>query len=114
MSNMTTTLKEFSNNGDSITYVQSATHTAAKPRLVLQKRRVPVGNQTVLEDTVTVLSATVDSNGETLPQRVSFSATIRRPIDGQSSDVADMLAVFRDIIAGDEFGNTVDTQEWLL
>lgn len=112
MAAMTTALTEFSDTGNSRTYSQSD-HTALKPRLVLQKRKVPTGNQSVIEDTITVLSATPDADGAILPQRVSFTATIRRPKEGASADVTAMLAIFRDIIAGDEFANTVDTQEYL-
>jgi hypothetical protein len=112
MAVMSTALTEFADNGNSRTYTYTG-HTAAEPRLVLQKRRVPEGNQTVVEDTVSVLSATEDANGDILPQKVLFSATIKRPLSGIAGDVTAALAVFRDIIAGDEFANTVDTQEWL-
>jgi len=113
MAAMATVLTEFADNGNSRTYTQ-ATHTALKPVLVLQKRKVPSGNEVVIEDTVTVLSATEDANGDVLPSRVTFTATIRRPKDGIAADVTAMLAVFRDVIAGDEFANTVNTQEWLV
>lgn len=112
MAAMSTALTEFSDNGNSRTYTYTG-HTAAKPQLVLQKRRVPSGNQKVLEDTVTVLDATEDDDGFVLAQKVSFSVVVRRPIDGQAADVTAALAVFRDIVAGDEFANTVDTQEFL-
>jgi hypothetical protein len=108
---MTTVLTEFSDNGNSRTYTQ-ATHTAAKP-LLLQKRKVPSGNEVVIEDTITVLSATEDADAAIMPSRVTFSCIIRRPLGGDAADVTAMLAVFRDIIAGDEFANTVSTQEWL-
>jgi hypothetical protein len=48
-----------------------------------------------------------------MPSRVTFSATVRRPIGGDAADVTAQLAVFRDIIAGDEFGAMVTTQNWL-
>lgn len=112
MAGMLTALTEFSDNGNSRTYILD-THTALKPQLVLQKRKVPSGNQTVIEDTITVLSATEDAEGAVLPSRVSFSATVRRPLNGDSADVTSMLAIFRDIIAGDEFTNTVNTQGYL-
>lgn len=112
MAAMTTALTEFADNGNSRTYTQAA-HTVLAPKLVLQKRRVPTGNQTIAEDTITVLSSTTDTDGAVIPQRVTFTATIRRPIDGDADDVTAMLAVFRDVIAGDEFGNTVLTQEFL-
>jgi hypothetical protein len=112
MAAMSTALTVFADNGNARTYTTSG-HTAADPRLVLQRRRVPEGNSTVLEDTVTVLSGTEDSDGAVLPQKVLFTATVRRPISGISARVDSALAIFRDIVAGDEFANTVTTQEWL-
>ncbi len=113
MAAMTTALTEFSDNGNSRTYTYTG-HTASEPRLVLQKRRVPAGNQSVVEDTVTVLSSTEDSAAEILPSNVTFSITVRRPKNGIASDVTAALAIIRDIVAGDEFANTVSTQEWLV
>lgn len=113
MAAMTTVLTEFADNGNSRTYTQAA-HTVEQPLLVLQKRKVPSGSAVIAEDTITVLSHTEDADGVTLPQRVTFTATIRRPIGGDAADVTAMLAVFRDIVAGDEFANSVTTQEWLV
>jgi hypothetical protein len=112
MAAMTTALTEFSTMGDSRTFTLNA-HTASKPRLVIQKRKVPQGNQSVGESTVNVVYATEDSNGDSLDSKVSFQVTVRFPINGIAADVAAALATFRDIIAGDEFANTVDTQEFL-
>lgn len=112
MAAMSTALTEFSTIGDSRTWVTS-THTTGKPRIVVQKRRVPQGNQTVAETTVSVIHATVDTAGAVLPQKVSFSATFRQPLDGASADVTAALAIFRDIIAGDEYGTAVTTQKFL-
>lgn len=112
MAAMTTVLTEFADNGNSRTYSQAG-HTALKPQLVVQRRRVPSGSQVVAESTIDVLSATVDSDGATLPSKVVFTATVRYPISGTQADIDAMLAVFRDIVAGDEFANTVNTQEWL-
>lgn len=113
MAAMATVLTEFSDLGNSRTYTQAA-HAAGKPVLVLQKRKVPSGNEVVVEDTITCLAATEDTDGAIMPSRVTFSVTIRRPIGGDAADVTAQLAVFRDIIAGDEFANTVSTQEWLV
>jgi hypothetical protein len=112
MTAMSTALIEFSDNGNSRTYALPS-NTAQKPQLLLQRRKVPSGNQTVVEDTFTVLSATEDSDGAVLPQRVTFTATVRRPMDGDSADVTAMLAIFRDMVASDNFTNSVNTQEWL-
>ena len=113
MAAMTTALTDFdsSRNFQSYTYTGN---TSAAPKFVLQRRRVPSGNQTILEDTIQVTASTEDSAGAILPSKVSFHVTVRRPIQGIPADVTAALAVFRDIIAGDEFANTVDTQEWLV
>ena len=112
MAAMTTALTEFSDNGNSRTYTYTG-HTASEPRLVLQKRRVPSGDQSIVEDTITVLSSTEDAAGDLLNQKVNFTVTVRRPISGIAADVTAALAIFRDVIAGDEFTNTVNTQEYL-
>lgn len=102
MAAMSTTLVEFNNALNSKSWY-SSTHTAQKPRLVLEKRKVPTGNQTVMEDTITVLHSTVDADGAILPQKVTLTATIRRPSDGAAADMTAALAIFRDIVASDEF-----------
>lgn len=112
MASQSTALTEFSTNGDSRTYTTSG-HTALKPKLVIQKRRVPLGNQTVVESTVSVVHATVDAEGLVLSSKVTFSVSVRYPVGGAQADIDAALAIFRDIVAGDEFGNTVNTQEFL-
>lgn len=113
MAAMSTSLTEFADNGNSRTYTYTG-HTAAEPRLVLQRRKLGTGSNTVIEDTFTVLSSTEDANGVLLSSKVSFVATVRRPIDGIAADVTAALAIFRDIVAGDEYTNVVSTQEWLV
>jgi len=112
MAAMATALKEFSDQGNSREYTLSG-HTAIKPSLVLQKRKVAQGNQVVIEDTISVLQATEDAASLPLAERVLFTVIVRRPKTGIAADVTSALATFRDIIAGDEFGNTVNTQEYL-
>jgi len=113
MAAMTTALTEFADNGNSRTYTYTG-HTAVEPRLVIEKRKVATGSTSVIEDTIQVISSTEDSAGELLTSKVLFEARIRRPVNGIAADVTAALAVFRDIIAGDEFTNTVSTQEWLV
>lgn len=112
MAGMTTALTEFADNGNSRTYTYAG-HSASDPKLVIQKRKVASGSTSVIEDTVSVISGTEDSAGEPLTSRVLFEAKLRRPVNGISADVDAALVIFRDVIAGDEFTNTVDTQEWL-
>lgn len=112
MAAMTTVLTEFSQNGNSRTSTTTG-HTALKPKLVIEKRRVPEGNQTMVEYVAKVVHATEDADGAVLSQKVAIEASVRYPLAGLSTDVDAALVIFRDIIAGDEFANSVDTQEWL-
>lgn len=112
MAAMTTVLTEFSNNGNSRTSTLTG-HTTSEPKLVIEKRRVPEGNQTVAEYSFKVIEATTDANGEILTQKVSFEGVIRYPVAGIAAERTSALAFFRDIVAGDEFANSMSTQEWL-
>jgi hypothetical protein len=112
MAAMSTVLTEFSDSSNARTYTCPA-HTAVKPLLVLQRRRVPVGAQVVLEDEITVVSTTEDSDAEILDQPITFSVKVRRSKHGIAADIAAALVIFRDIIAGDEFAATVDGQYYL-
>jgi len=112
MAEMTTVLTEFSNNGNSRTSTYTG-HTALEPKLVIEKRRVPEGNQTMVEYSCKVVCTTDDADGAVLSQKVSLEAVVRYPVLGTSADVTAALAIFRDIIAGDEFGNSISTQEYL-
>lgn len=112
MAAMTTVLTEFSNNGNSRTSTLS-THTVLKPCLVIEKRKVPASNVAVGEYSFKVILATNDADGNVLASKVVFEAIVRQPVNGQAAEVTSALATFRDIIAGDEFGNSVTTQEWL-
>jgi hypothetical protein len=104
MAAMSTALTHFASQGDSITYTFTG-HTAADPRLVLQKRRVPSGNRVMAENELTVVYGTQDSAGANIPQRISFSVRTAFPITGVAADMAAALVVLRDIVASDEFTN---------
>lgn len=112
MAAMTTALTEFSNNGNSRTTTLSA-HTACVPRIVIEKRKIPAnvdGNATY---EFKVVYGTEDAAGENLTSKIAFSGKVNYPLLGKEADITAALAVFRDIIAGDEFANSVSTQEWL-
>lgn len=112
MAAMTTALTEFSQNGNSRTSTTSG-HTTSDPKIVIESRRVPVGNQVVAEYQLRVSHATDNSDGDQLPQKVSMTAKVAFPVTGTTTDRDAVLAIFRDIIAGDEFANSVATSEWL-
>jgi hypothetical protein len=105
------TLTEFSNNGNSKTSTLAA-HTALKPVLAIEGRKVPTGNQTVYEYSLKVVSGTIDADSLPIAERVSFSVVVRMPVNGATADRDAMLVAIRDIVANDEFANSVATQEW--
>lgn len=109
MAGMSTSLSVFSTSENARTYAAPG-HTPSLPHLVTQKRRVPSGNQTVAEDTFTVIYGTSDAADNVLAQKVSFASVVRRPINGDAADVAAALAVFRDIVNSDEFSAMVGGQ----
>jgi len=112
MAAMTTVLTEFSTNGNSRTSTLSG-HTAIKPRLVIEKRKVPEGNQTMVEQSVKIVYATEDADSVVLQNKVSFELVVRYPVLGTSTDVTAASAILADIVSGDEFANSISTQEWL-
>lgn len=112
MAAMTTVLTEFSSNGNSRTSTYSG-HTAIMPKLVIEKRKVPEGNQTMAEYSFKTIEATTDADGAVLPQKVSIETIVRYPILGDADEITSALAVHRDVIAGDEFGNSVSTLNFL-
>lgn len=113
MAAQSTTLTQFSTLGNSRTST-IAGHTSTKPKLVIEKRSVPSQNANGnIEYSFKVLEATEDADGNVLTSKVTFEAIVRYPVLGQSAEIAAGLAVFRDIVAGDEFGNSVLTQMWL-
>lgn len=109
MAAMSTSLTELIDNGNSITYFYTG-HTVNDPKLVLQKRKVPVGATGVAEDSFSVVVQTDDADGNPLSSKPSFEAKHRRPINGDAADSTAALAVFRDIVASDEFGAMVTNQ----
>lgn len=112
MTAMTTVLTEFSTMGNSRTSTITG-HTALAPKLVIEKRRVPEGNQVVAEYSAKVVRSTADAEGLVLSNKVSMEVIVRYPIQGNPDDVAAALVTLRDIVAGDEFGSSVTTQGWL-
>jgi len=111
MAAMTTALTEFATNGDSRTYTYTG-HTVSDPRLVLQKRKVPVGNAVMSENSLRVISGT-DESGTILPQKVSFEVVARYPVNCTYADVTAALAVFRDIVASDEWTSSVSSANFV-
>lgn len=110
MAALATTLTGYTDKGDTRIW-RTAGHTVVKPKLVMQKRRLPVGNQTTSELTISVLQAAVGEDDMVLPSKVLFSATVRIPtgIKAGETTVADSLVIFRDVVQSTEFGDALTT-----
>lgn len=112
MAAMTAVLTEFSNSGNSRTSTL-VSHTAIKPKLVIEKRRVAEAGQVVAEQSIKIVYGTVDADNLPLQQKVTFEVVVRYPITGNETDIASALGTLRDVVASDNFANSVSTQEWL-
>jgi len=112
MANMTTVLKEFADNGNSRTYVTSA-HTVAEPRVVIQKRKIPTNQVAgVSEDSCKVVYGTSDATGP-LAQKISLEVVVRRPLNADATDLSGAIALFREMVASDNFSSVISGQLWL-
>jgi hypothetical protein len=112
---MATNLTVFADSGDSRSYVLDD-HTVALPRLLIQKRRVPVGSQTMAEVSFAIVNGTTDPS-EAVPAtevpNVNFTLTVRYPYFADTADRDDALALLRDMVASDEFAASIASQKWL-
>lgn len=121
MAVMATVLTEFADKENQRTYTVSsnatvganAAHSVSKPRLVIQKRKVPVGNQRVAEVTLALVMATVNSDGTILAEKILMETKVRLPIDGVSTDVDNAETLYRDFVNSDEFSTAIRTQNWV-
>jgi hypothetical protein len=113
MAAMSTALTKYDARSNFIVYTL-ASHTALSPYKVIQRRREPTGNQVVTEQVLSVFKATENSDGVLLPQKVAMDAVVRYPVTGLITDIALVLATFRDIVNGDEFENMIYTLEPLV
>lgn len=112
MASFTTTITEFSDKENARTYMVSG-HTVQAPKWVIQKRVTPSTPEAVAKSQLIVAYGTEDADGNLLPSRVIFEASVRYPANGESADVTAALAIFRDFVASDEFTTLVNTQAYV-
>jgi hypothetical protein len=112
MAGFTTTITEFSDSENRRKYAIDG-HTVQAPRVLIQKRKEPSTSAGIADSELMVVYGTTDADSEPLSAKVVFSASVRFPANGQSSDVTAALAVFRDMVASDEFTNLVNSQEYV-
>lgn len=108
MASQTTVLTEYSRNGDLTTFAMGS-HSLVDARLVTHRRRLPGPNGQVASQEISTLYGTHDPDGNLLDSKVSVTTIVRYPLNGDSADVTAALATHRDIVAGDEFGSSVTT-----
>lgn len=112
MPTIATELKSFAENGNVKTYT-APQHSVAEPRLVIQKRSIAASIASVAGTTLKVVFGTSDAAGAPIQQRISLETVARVPVSGSESDVDAAIAVFRDIVASDEFVIAVKQQLWV-
>lgn len=113
MAAMSTVLTEFSDKENVRTYIFTG-HTVQTPRLVIQKRKVPVNGGASAESSLNVVYGTHDANGMPLDSKVAFGASVRYPANGAAADVTAALSVFRDIVNSDQFTAMVTSQKYVV
>lgn len=112
MASFATVISEFSDSENRRTYAVTG-HTVQKPKLVVQKRSVPKTTTSVGESQLMVVYGTLDATGVPIASKVVFQASVRYPANGLSADISAALAVFRDLVASDEFTNLVNSQGYV-
>lgn len=113
MAVISTTLTEFADQGNTRTYVVDG-HTALKPRLVIQRRKVVTGASTIAETGVKLVYGLVDPSGTPLASKATMDVSFRAPLAGTSgTDFDDQLSLLREIIASDEFAQALQAQTWV-
>lgn len=112
MAVITTVLTEFSDEKDKRTYI-APSHTALKPRMVIQSRKVPASLLASAHTRIQVVYGTVDAAGLPVSGRVAFDVDVRTPANGTAADVTAALALFREIVASDEFTAAVNGQVYV-
>lgn len=109
---ITTALTEFSDKENARTFTVAG-HTVAKPRLLIQKRKVAPSVNGVALDNLSVVYGTVDAASAPVPQKIVFDVEIRRAPSSLAADVTAALALFREVVNSDEFVAVVNSQNYV-
>lgn len=112
MAQIATSLVDFFDNGNVRTYAAPA-HSVQKPRLVQQRRKVAFNSTSTAETSCKVVFGTTDSESVVLTSKYSFEVVVRGPVNGNATDRDAAKALFREIIASDNFDAMVAGQLWI-
>lgn len=112
MASFTTTISEFSDTENRRTFMVNG-HSVQEPKLLIQKRKVPTTQDANQESELMVVYGTTGPDSIPLSKKVVFAASVRYPANGDSADVTAALAVFRDMVASDQFTAMVTSQAYV-
>lgn len=112
MTAMVTTLTEFADTGDTRTFT-APKHSVLQSFTVVQKRKVASTPQEAATDSIRVVRGAFDASHNALAVKTSFEVVVRRSPIVNATDLSEVLALFREIIASDEFNTVVNGQLWL-
>lgn len=113
MTQMSTSLTEFSTAGNTRTYTAPG-HTTLAPRLLIQKRKLAANADGVAETTLKVVYGLTKSDGSPVAQKVTYEVVGRSPLIGIGSAAnTGALALLRDLVNSDEFESAFLTQNWV-
>ena len=111
MAAQTTALTFHRSNGEKLTSTTSG-HTVSSVKLVLEEARTPQGNQTISEYKLSVIHSAVDADGVDLGSKCVAGAFVKFPLGTTEAVIVSVETILRDIVAGDEFANSIRTGNW--
>lgn len=105
MAAMTHAITFRNQEGSNRVYTVDAYHSIATPFLISQTRKSPDPSrgQVVQEDSFSLYAVTTDAAGAVLAQKEGVSIGIKRPITGNATTRANLLALLLDFMNSDEF-----------
>lgn len=105
MAAMLTTLVIIGMQGSTVQYALPS-HTAAKPRLLIQTSQPAVGAKRTSSSSLRFVMTAVDADGLVVPEKDSVEIVVKRAAYGTGVNLdAGFLTMLRDVVNGDEFAN---------
>lgn len=112
MANMTTSLTQRSDAENQREWA-APTHTLASPFTIRQRRTVAKQVTQRATDSISVLRGGLDTSGLALQTPLTAMVTLTRQANMASTDSAAALALFREIIASDNFTALWNSQGYI-
>lgn len=108
------TLTEFSDKENSRTWVTS-THAVSKPRVVIQRRKVPDGSngKSVQTSELSLAYGTEDADGLPMSSKINIDLSIRYPVGALLTDVQAAVDALQVLVASANFDSLAEKQLYL-